>query len=250
MIAFIYVTLTFFILQILWSTMLGEFLIFILHTIVFITVYFPFYSDHTYYQYFRILRDRSFSRISDEDWGKLFRMLLCNGTIHFVFLIFNVFMQLRKHFPFAAVNVNEFSLLTMIFIVRSIIFYLFFNKCLKSFAEVTENSFVSCSVSPFLSLRGCQLLFFFFFICFIQLSSCPPGVEQDLEELRALQIKIKDVRRVEQNLHAYLKFLINRKYFSFSFPVLPRFVDTMMKSHLQFIFLLFLFVVVFISHHR
>lgn len=92
------------------------------HTIVFITIYFPFHSDHTYCQYFRILRDRSFSRISDEDWGKLFFMFLWNVTIHFVNLIFNAYVQLRKYLLFATVNINEFRLLTMIYIVRSIIF--------------------------------------------------------------------------------------------------------------------------------
>lgn len=165
MIAFIYVTLTFLILQILQSTMLGEFLIFMLHTIVFITVYVPFYSDHPYYEYFRILRDRSFSRISDEDWGKLFLMLLWNVTTHFVFLIFNVFIQLRKYFPFAAVNINEFSLLTMILIVRSIIFLNIDKKQVSHLLLF----FVSCRLSPFLSLGGCQLLFFFQYVLY----SCP-----------------------------------------------------------------------------
>lgn len=48
-----------------------------------------------------------------------------------------------------------------------------------------------------------------FYIAVLSLPpSPPPGVEQDLEEPRALHIKIKGVRRVGQNLQAYLKFLI------------------------------------------
>lgn len=60
---------------------------------------------------FRILRDSSFGRISDEDWGKLFvTYVSVEPSYSFSLLIFEKFVHLRKSLlllTFASVNVDD-----------------------------------------------------------------------------------------------------------------------------------------------